>query len=327
MQNCFTYLIGWKELDLWYYGVRYGKNVEPKSLWDTYFTSSKHVFKVREEYGEPDIREIRKTFGKNSKKAKVWEEKVLRRLNVCKNRKWLNISNINSFRGVEKSWNEGLTKENNETLKLISQKISKSKLGIPMSDSGKKILKIKRSTPESRKNNIWSQFKNKDRFKNFEELERKILSLKDECWNIPCIIAKRLAVSEYTVISLFKLNSLPFIKNQKITKVFKNYHNKFKSYEEYTYSIEKLTKEGKSVYEIAEVLDVNVCGILTFLKGISSLSPIITKRKPGPKEGSTNLGMKKNTHIWIKNDTSSVRHPVDLEIPTGWLRGRLRRLE
>jgi hypothetical protein len=90
MENLYyTYLIGWSKLNKFYYGVRYSKNCTPEDLWKTYFTSSKYVRKFRKENGEPDIIQIRKTFN-DSLKARLFENKVLKRLNVIKNEKWLN---------------------------------------------------------------------------------------------------------------------------------------------------------------------------------------------------------------------------------------------
>jgi hypothetical protein len=67
----------------------YQTGCHPDDLWKTYFTSSKVVAKYRMEYGEPDVIKIRKTF--NTKLAAIeWEEKVLKRLNVLKNSKWIN---------------------------------------------------------------------------------------------------------------------------------------------------------------------------------------------------------------------------------------------
>ena len=88
----YTYLIGWTKHNKWYYGVRYGKKCHPDDLWVTYFTSSKIVRHCRKEYGEPDIIEIRKTFD-SPEKALKWETKVLQRINVIKEEKWLNITN------------------------------------------------------------------------------------------------------------------------------------------------------------------------------------------------------------------------------------------
>ena len=85
----YTYLIGWSNHNKWYYGVRYAQNCNPQDLWKTYFTSSKHVKKLREEYGEPDVIEVRKIF--DSKEAAIlWEEKVLRKMDVRNAEKWIN---------------------------------------------------------------------------------------------------------------------------------------------------------------------------------------------------------------------------------------------
>jgi hypothetical protein len=85
----FTYLIGWSKLDIWYYGVRYAKDCHPKDLFTTYFTSSKYVHAIIADSGLPDVIEVRRLF-KTAKPALVWEQKVLRRLKVLNESKWLN---------------------------------------------------------------------------------------------------------------------------------------------------------------------------------------------------------------------------------------------
>jgi hypothetical protein len=85
----YTYLIGWSEKNRWYYGCRYGKKCNPAELWKTYFTSSKHVKNFRENNGEPDVIQIRKIFN-DSKSCRDWEHKVLRRMKVTRNDKFLN---------------------------------------------------------------------------------------------------------------------------------------------------------------------------------------------------------------------------------------------
>ncbi len=87
----YTYLIGWSNHNKWYYGVRYAKKCNPQDLWNTYFTSSNYVKDFREEYGEPDIIEIRKTF-KNRDSAIIWEMKVIKRMNMTESNIWLNRS-------------------------------------------------------------------------------------------------------------------------------------------------------------------------------------------------------------------------------------------
>lgn len=86
----YVYLIGWTKLDKWYIGVRYRKNCcQPSDFWKTYFTSSKHVAKFRQEHGEPDHIEILKTFN-NAKEARIYEEQKLKEFDVLKDPKWLN---------------------------------------------------------------------------------------------------------------------------------------------------------------------------------------------------------------------------------------------
>lgn len=89
MNTPYTYLIGWTQLDMWYYGVRYAKGCHPNDFWKTYFTSSDYISNFREKHGEPDVVQIRKTFD-NSEKAILWEHNVLLKLNIYENTKWLN---------------------------------------------------------------------------------------------------------------------------------------------------------------------------------------------------------------------------------------------
>jgi len=87
----FVYLIGWSEYDTYYYGVRYASGCNPDDLWKSYFTSSKYVKQFVQKFGDPDIIKIRKVFD-NKNKARLWEEKVLRRIKAVSNTKFLNKS-------------------------------------------------------------------------------------------------------------------------------------------------------------------------------------------------------------------------------------------
>jgi hypothetical protein len=89
----YTYLIGWSKLNLFYYGVRFSKNCHPNDLFKTYFTSSLEVKKIIIETGYPDIIQIRKTF-ESVEKARQWEHKVLTRMKVAKDDKWINKTEI-----------------------------------------------------------------------------------------------------------------------------------------------------------------------------------------------------------------------------------------
>jgi hypothetical protein len=88
----FTYLVGWSNLGLYYYGSMSRKRApiaNPDIFWKKYFTSSHYVKELRQEHGEPDIIQIRKVFD-CGKKCRIWEQKVLRRMKVLKTDTWLN---------------------------------------------------------------------------------------------------------------------------------------------------------------------------------------------------------------------------------------------
>jgi hypothetical protein len=85
----YTYLVGWSSLNKYYYGVRFAKDCHPNEFWVKYFTSSQKVKHLRVTHGDPDIIQIRKTF-KTKNSARLWEKKVLKRLDVLNEEKWLN---------------------------------------------------------------------------------------------------------------------------------------------------------------------------------------------------------------------------------------------
>lgn len=92
----YTYLLGWSKHNKFYYGVRFAKGCHPNDLWISYFTSSKYVKEFRKHYGEPDIIQVRRTFD-NTASARLWEEKVLKRLNVIKREDFLNRTDNRVF--------------------------------------------------------------------------------------------------------------------------------------------------------------------------------------------------------------------------------------
>lgn len=97
----FTYLLRCKTTNKVYYGVRYSKNCHPNQLWSSYFTSSKNVKKLIEQYGVENFEyEIRKTFN-CPKKALKWEQTVLTRLRTIDDPRWINKSNGTHFRHNE----------------------------------------------------------------------------------------------------------------------------------------------------------------------------------------------------------------------------------
>lgn len=87
----YTYLVGWKSANLYYYGVRFAAGCRPEDLWVKYFTSSKKVKALRKRIGEPDVVEVRKIF-EDEQSARNWEAKVIKRVNAVKSDRWLNQS-------------------------------------------------------------------------------------------------------------------------------------------------------------------------------------------------------------------------------------------
>lgn len=110
----YCYLIGWSKLDKWYYGSEYGyrsKIANPSNLWTTYFTSSKYVRKFIQANGNPDIIEIRKIC-LTDKETIFWEYRVLRKLKVKNNIKWLNKNEGKAPVGIE--WSEDQKKKRSD---------------------------------------------------------------------------------------------------------------------------------------------------------------------------------------------------------------------
>lgn len=134
----YCYLIGWSKYNKWYYGSEYGsktKIANPDNLWVTYFTSSKEIARMRVQYGEPDIIEVRKVFNDRASTT-LWEHKVLKRLNATQADKWVNKTDnkaiVNSI----------------ETQKIIASKISAKLKGRTKSKEHiEKIKNTKRNNP------------------------------------------------------------------------------------------------------------------------------------------------------------------------------------
>lgn len=158
----YTYLIGWSNLDKWYYGVRYRKGSNPSELWVKYFTSSKVVKQFRKLNGEPDIIIIRRIF-EDIDSARNWERTVLKRMKVVENDKWLNQTDSMSI------------KLNDITIKSIGSKLSEKYKGPGNPFYGKthtdevkqKLSELakQRETPESVKDMLRTKWKGKTRSK------------------------------------------------------------------------------------------------------------------------------------------------------------------
>lgn len=92
----YTYLIGWSNLNKFYYGRRTAKKCHPEEFWKTYFTSSLYVKNFIKENGEPDIIQIRQTF-QDTLKCEIWEHRFLTKIKAATNPKFINQHNGGSF--------------------------------------------------------------------------------------------------------------------------------------------------------------------------------------------------------------------------------------
>lgn len=90
MNTPYTYLIGWSNLKMYYFGVRYAKYCYPGDLWISYFTSSKYVKEFTKKHGNPNIIKIIKTF-KTKHEAIDSEYKFLIKNNADVNKYFLNM--------------------------------------------------------------------------------------------------------------------------------------------------------------------------------------------------------------------------------------------
>jgi len=158
----YTYLIGWSSHNRYYYGVRYATSCNPSEFWSSYFTSSRHVKEFVRLHGDPDIIQIRRTFS-NADDARLWEHKVLRRLNVVNDPRFLNksdglsVSLESSIQGGRQKKSDTMRKRLSEyrTGKITPQKtreaISISKKGSPLSEEARIKRKQTMSDPLVRK--------------------------------------------------------------------------------------------------------------------------------------------------------------------------------
>lgn len=144
----YTYLIGWKSLDRWYYGVSYKRGCSPDDLWTSYFTSSDYVRDFIAEHGQPDVIEVREC-GLKEKMLRL-EDAVLRRLGAVESDRWLNRG-----RGGAKFFKEaGKTKWSEEARKRFSERrkgLTHKNKGRPLSESHKAAL---RGVPKRKSNGV-----------------------------------------------------------------------------------------------------------------------------------------------------------------------------
>lgn len=147
----YTYLLGWSEHNKYYYGVRFAKNCTPDDLWREYKTSSKHVKKFAEIYGDPDIIQVRKIF-KEVGDAREWESRVLRKMHVVSDSRFLNKTDNKSIDSMAAGHGKAKGRRHAEETK---EKIRQKNIGKALSSETKqKISATFQSKCESEKKRI-----------------------------------------------------------------------------------------------------------------------------------------------------------------------------
>ena len=166
----FTYLIGWSDVDKYYYGVKYADGCSAKDLWKSYFTSSDRVATMRESHGDPDIVQVRKEF-KTKSQAIEWEHRVLRRMKVCSREDFLNQSSGKASGNYQRlpHHRERLAELGRENKNLVPYQFKKGHKSIryadtsfKQSESRKKFLK--ENPPVGEKNSFFGK-KHTEEFK------------------------------------------------------------------------------------------------------------------------------------------------------------------
>lgn len=94
----FTYKLVFKPTGQYYYGVRWAKGCNPSDLWTKYFSSSRVIKKLINEFGKDSfIYKVTKTFD-NRGDASIWETSLLKRVNARENSRFLNkVNNLESY--------------------------------------------------------------------------------------------------------------------------------------------------------------------------------------------------------------------------------------
>lgn len=142
----FAYHLYHKPTGKHYYGVRFKRGTVPSDLWSKYFSSSKVVHQLIEEYGKDSFTfTVRKTFT-SGEEALRWEHRFLTRINAADRNDWINRHNGGKkFRGPKQ--------QTEKTRQTIRQKLT----GRPKSEEWKTSMRDKaKKFNSTRKESGWT---------------------------------------------------------------------------------------------------------------------------------------------------------------------------
>lgn len=119
----YVYVIGWSHLEKFYVGVRFTKQSYLRDIWETYFTSSRHVKAFRKKHGEPDVVKVIKTFS-SREEATNYEGDFIKRHGLIESSNWLNLHSHGSAFINPGGWNHSSEwkKKHSEYMKALPRK-------------------------------------------------------------------------------------------------------------------------------------------------------------------------------------------------------------
>jgi hypothetical protein len=125
---CYTYLLGWREHDVWYYGYRGANKVAPENDLPFYLSSSEEVYDMIRLHGYPDVERVHRLFHTKDE-AKDHETKFLARVNAVRSSRWLNKHDGGANWGVARFFSDE-----------HRRRISEAKMGHKHSDEAKQAM-------------------------------------------------------------------------------------------------------------------------------------------------------------------------------------------
>ena len=82
-------MLGWRNQDTWYYGVRFAKGCDPTDLWVKYKSSSQLVKAYAQKHGDPDVVRIMRIFS-SGEDACNHEKRFIQRWGLVHSNRFLN---------------------------------------------------------------------------------------------------------------------------------------------------------------------------------------------------------------------------------------------
>lgn len=144
---------------------------------------------------------------------------------------------------------------------------------------------MKLSAHKRRHLNSWEQLNRNSllysKFINYDDFISQVRRVYDECWGIPLVISRKLTVTEAGVITALTHNNLPYIQNQKVSKVYLKYSDKFRSYYDYAIKILVMHYMLYTPTQISKGLGINEYGVKTLLH---SMGVQANQSKSGPSK-------------------------------------------